>query len=128
MHILDSSTRLCMGCMLLRWPVRPIGLCFCFFFTFDKISQRSILGNNENMYAFCVYSLLQTECQSFNSYLLEINSEAEQNSLMKESWLFDLFIFYVKMFTLGQIYVSLKWKKNQKTHTKKQNMLSFFVL
>lgn len=80
------------------------------------------------MYAFCVYSLLQTECQSFNSYLLEINSEAEQNSLMKESWLFDLFIFYVKMFTLGQIYVSLKWKKTPENTHKKQNMLSFFVL
>lgn len=37
------------------------------------------------MYALCVYLHLQTKCQSFNSYLLEINSEAEQNWLMEES-------------------------------------------
>lgn len=50
-----------------------------------------MLRNYENMYPNGVYLLLQTKCQSFNSYLLEINSEAEQNWLMEESWLFHLF-------------------------------------
>lgn len=63
-----------------------------------------MLRNYENMYPNGVYLLLQTKCQSFNSYLLEINSEAEQNWLMEESWLFHL--FYLKMFTLGQYIMS----------------------
>lgn len=73
------------------------------FFTFDKIRQRSMLRNYENMYPNGVYLLLQTKCQSFNSYLLEINSEAEQNWLMEESWLFHLFYFISNCLRLDNI-------------------------
>lgn len=66
----------------ISYHVEPLNIqnALILFFTFDKIRQRRILKKiYENMYALCVYLHLQTKCQSYNSYLLEINSEAEQN-------------------------------------------------
>lgn len=54
--------------------------------------------------------VLQTKCQSLKSYLLEINSEAEQNSLMKESWLFDFFFLCENVYAWTNL-CKLKVKK-----------------
>lgn len=71
------------------WPICNNLSSEIVFETFQHLTSALILNKQrrhivfiKSIYIWIRFFVLQTKCQSFKSYLLEINSEAEQNWLM----------------------------------------------
>lgn len=85
-----------------NWPICNNLSSEIVFETFQHLTSALILNKQrrhivfiESIYIWIRFFVLQTKCQSFKSYLLEINSEAEQNWLMDKGILhFFLILIY----------------------------------
>lgn len=85
-----------------NWPICNNLSSEIVFETFQHLTSALILNKQrrhivfiKSIYIWIRFFVLQTKCQSFKSYLLEINSEAEQNWLMDKGILhFFLILIY----------------------------------
>lgn len=99
---IDKFPRLMINECILKLYCHSLNRQNAFLLTFKNIS---ILSNcKKKKKTLDVNLFLQMKCLSINSYLLEINSDAEQSWLMDEKttgWFFIFIIFVVVGFLVG---------------------------